>query len=1115
MELSRLRNTFQKPPREFGPTPFMALNDDLNPVRLRAALQKFADQGCAGVFMHARTGLEVPYLSDEFFARIGVILDECRKLGLKAWIYDEYNWPSGVAGGRVLDAHPEFLAPYLEYANIQLKGEGRLDHPGQALAAFAIGPAIQDLSEHIHDRRWEPPPDFHGDLLLFYEDRITQPTFATNHAPWCSGVQGYLDLLNPDAVRAFMELTHFEYARRFPEHLGSTIPGVFTDEPQLYNGFPWTGKLRELFRERKGYDLVPLLYMLVLDRGDFRRVRCDYYEAVERLYAESFYEQFRKWCDEHKLILTGHLGMEERLRELSINQGGVFRPLQAMHQPGIDALGWGDPVSGGLINMEVPNFSPRAAAAISRTYGHGRVLCEAGGGGGWEVTPEKLKRMHDWLFASGVNFINPHQSLFSIKGLRKRDFPPSHFVQEPWFEYYRESAEYIARLSMLMSEGEAIADLGLLVPMAAIRAVSRGRGAALSEQAQQVFLPFQSILEFLVQNQRDFELVFEEFAEDGQLQVQDRKLMLGRMEMKVLIVPPCPVIAPAAADLLAAWLEAGGRAVLFDQVPRWDTAGNELTARLLPMFRRASEAGRAVQLSSRMGFTREGVLSAFDRICPPALRIEAPFHQDISVHRRRIGAAEVYFMVNLGEQEGEAVLRFRDAQPVLEVWDPVSGGARRVPFERTAEGSGAVALSFQAGESMVLVLSGEGEAAGPGIKRTNLKQVELVGNKVRGLSAEGKAVVEKTEGKLEQSGPVPPLPIALRPEWEIQPEKKNVFLIEPWNVTTEVREPLPLSGLAAERYFTGRTRRLIKLARPLIKFGGRFRPFERRYRTERYFSFADSERAQGPMSRLTGIDLSRWGLYEGIAALHRFSDYLGFHTVMKSFPPAGAEYEARAKFDADFIPEDLALVYEDLGTPVEFEINGQRIQEQPENILVWDACNRALPVARYLRRGKNRVKIRGRQLDWFAGPPNAHSLEPVALLGDFAVKGRKLTAPAKGPAPECDWRRRGYPFYSGPMNYRTRFNLPEEYLAFALFLELTAVRECAEVFLNGKSAGVRLYPPFHYPITGLCRAGENELTVRVVNTAANLLGRPQFSGLDGVIRIVPYHRFEVELGGET
>jgi len=56
------------------------------------------DFGLGGFIFHARAGLETPYLSDEWFEAVGVALEKAKELGLKAWLYDEYGWPSGFVG---------------------------------------------------------------------------------------------------------------------------------------------------------------------------------------------------------------------------------------------------------------------------------------------------------------------------------------------------------------------------------------------------------------------------------------------------------------------------------------------------------------------------------------------------------------------------------------------------------------------------------------------------------------------------------------------------------------------------------------------------------------------------------------------------------------------------------------------------------------------------------------------------------------------------------------------------------------------------------------------------------------------------------------------------------
>jgi len=571
------------------------------------------------------------------------------------------------------------------------------------------------------------------------------------------------------------------------------------------------------------------------------------------------------------------------------------------------------------------------------------------------------------------------------------------------------------------------------------------------------------------------------------------------------------VVHEAVPDLLVSFIESGGRIVLFEQLPRWDTRGREITEKILPCFRRAMNQGRAVQLSSSVGFTREGLRAALDRLYPPDLSIESSAQEDMIYRHVRLGGIDLYFIANLGDEDADAAITFRDPRPGLARLDPVSGACIGWPWAEDGQGRAKAELGFHAGESLILAWHGA-EKIAERITGADLRVLEFSPEKIRGISASPRVEIRTTRGPIIKDGPAPPLPITLWPEWEIASEAANVMLVEPWNVKTERKKPLPLSGLAGEKYYTARTRRLIRAGRVLARAVSLAWPPEKRYRTERYFDFSAAERLQRPVSRITGIDLARWGLYETTGAMERLADYVGINTIMRSFPPAGAAYEARAVFNAEHVPDDLTLIYEDLGVPVSFELNGKKLAGDTPAAGAWDPCCRAFAVSNVVKRGKNRLRMKSTQMDYLACSPNTHSIEPVALAGSFAVRGRKLAAPEAGGRPGGDWSARGYPLYSGAMIYRASFDLPQEYLDFHLELELGEVRECAEVRVNGESAGVRIYPPFTFPVTPLARAGKNELEIRVVNTAANFFARPRPSGILGVIRIVPYAIFEAEIG---
>ncbi len=74
--------------------------------------------------------------------------------------------------------------------------------------------------------------------------------------------------------------------------------------------------------------------------------------------------------------------------------------------------------------------------------------------------------------------------------------------------------------------------------------------------------------------------------------------------------------------------------------------------------------------------------------------------------------------------------------------------------------------------------------------------------------------------------------------------------------------------------------------------------------------------------------------------------------------------------------------------------------------------------------------------------------------------------------------------YSGTALYETNFELPSIARGQELFLDLGEVGVAAEVWLNGRPAGTRVWRPFRFDITRMIRTGRNELRIRVANSDA-------------------------------
>ena len=78
------------------------------------------------------------------------------------------------------------------------------------------------------------------------------------------------------------------------------------------------------------------------------------------------------------------------------------------------------------------------------------------------------------------------------------------------------------------------------------------------------------------------------------------------------------------------------------------------------------------------------------------------------------------------------------------------------------------------------------------------------------------------------------------------------------------------------------------------------------------------------------------------------------------------------------------------------------------------------------------------------------------------------------------------PNFSGSVRYETTLEI---HASSRVQLDLGQVYEVAEVEINGKSAGVRICPPYRFDLTGLTKDGFNTVSVCVVNTLAKERGR--------------------------
>jgi hypothetical protein len=148
----------------------------------------------------------------------------------------------------------------------------------------------------------------------------------------------------------------------------------------------------------------------------------------------------------------------------------------------------------------------------------------------------------------------------------------------------------------------------------------------------------------------------------------------------------------------------------------------------------------------------------------------------------------------------------------------------------------------------------------------------------------------------------------------------------------------------------------------------------------------------------------------------------------------------------------------------------------------------------------------------------ADGLEPAPVDGEwnFHLEGIEESRAPRGLGSWTD----KWPQYSGTGWYEKEIAIEAGWLNpdRKLYLDLGDVRNIAQVRVNGRDAGIRLWRPYRLDITALLKSGTNRLEVGVTNTLANRYtqGRPGLqenpdSGLLGPVRLVAAKVLEGEI----
>ncbi|WP_217592817.1 glycosyl hydrolase [Cohnella sp. GbtcB17] len=707
-EYDKLRAAFQSanPPRSLYPLLWLHGDERETESVIRAEIAAMDDGGSGGFIIESRPHSD--YLGDRWWRDVGYCLDEAAARGMDVWIFDEEYYPSGIAGGRVLEGHPQYRMRVLIKRTSQWDSAadyapppGDDAHPMETLLRVICTSGPADGGKRVVFRTERE--------FAAWRDEVRRDSGAdgpggelwTVHAigltPSWSGrmFDRMVDYIDPEVTDRFIELTYEETRRRFAPYWGTTIKGFFGDETSFENFgsydvlfgedtpcFPWTAPLAEAFADAKGYELLDWADLLWHETGDARAsakvelarsalppVRYDFMDVMTRLFSANFFGRLQAWCHRHGVAFIGHV-VEDNHAHMhhGYGVGHFFRTTKHFDMGGYDFVlrqldseqkrtpyeeqypqwrHYRDAPYPTFFHFTLPKL---AQSAAHLEVGTNLVMCENFGAYGWDLGLREMKWLTDWMTARGTNWYVPHafSPLFPDP-----DCPPHFYAggRNPQWPYFRQWADYANRSCLMLKEGDHVAPVAVLYPAESHWCGDNDR--------------LDEVCRLLSEDQYDFDILScDLLADETHCLIGDGELLIGRERFRAIVLPGIETLPLAVAVRLRAFAESGGRILAVGEIPAFECERQHAALRSALAAAAAAGGVRAVPAEALGAALRETIA--------PGIGIGVPFADLRYCHYRR-GAIDIFFLRNEGV---EAVFDGEVALPgggVPELWHPMDG----------------------------------------------------------------------------------------------------------------------------------------------------------------------------------------------------------------------------------------------------------------------------------------------------------------------------------------------------------------------------------------------------------------------------------------------------------
>ncbi len=553
------------------------------------------------------TRLEPDYMTPGYLEYFRYAAEQCKKLNMKMWLYDEGGWPSGSCLGRVVKQNPSLVRQML-IRQVLTPGKGNnISIPDDCLSAF-----LYQGDKKIN--RLTP-----GTTKPINIDNARIMIFSV------SKTGTYPDLLNPESTKEFIKLTHEEYKKAVGDYFGNTIQMTFTDEAQATNP-GWTNDIVDDFMSKYGYDLrneLPSIFEG--DEEHDRQVRIDYFNWWSRRHADTYYGQIQEWCRRNNLLSGGHLNGEDATEYARrYGYGHPLRALRRMDVPGIDVI-WRQ-----LWIKGNNHHFPKYASTVSHQAGMPWSFTESFAVYGNGLTTSQMKWISDYQYVRGINLSVMGGYPISKKDWLQAGCRPLYGPGDPLWQYMDDYHRYLGRLGYILSLGKPDIKIALYYPVSDIWA----GGSELNT----VCTSNDELARILLENQCDFDFIDDDILESESTIIANGQLKVGPMLYEAVCVSRNQYMPEKTIKKLEEFIKSGGKVFWVDNSRETDKPKGSVTT----------------------------TLSQLPSLLTPIASLETP-NNKIRICKRSLSNSSIYFITNEDSCGTTCKIKFNEKLPVVQL----------------------------------------------------------------------------------------------------------------------------------------------------------------------------------------------------------------------------------------------------------------------------------------------------------------------------------------------------------------------------------------------------------------------------------------------------------------